>query len=207
MKTDSDIRVLVVDDDPMVSEMIFGRLDGTRYKVAGQAANGRQAVDMVQTLHPDVVLMDIEMPEMNGIEATRQIMKTCPTPVVMLTAYQQIKIVQEAGDAGAGAYLTKPPRLPDIDRAVTIAMVRFDDMQKLRVLNTALQETNLKLQEALNNVEKLSGLLPICASCKKIRDDKGYWNQLEVYIEEHSEILFSHGICPDCAELIYGDKE
>jgi len=69
-----------------------------------------------------------------------------------------------------------------------------------------------ELQEALTKVKKLSGLLPICASCKKIRDDKGYWNQIEGYIRDHSEAEFSHGICPDCARKLYpelyeGEKE
>ena len=62
------------------------------------------------------------------------------------------------------------------------------------------------LQRALDDVKTLEGLLPICASCNKIRDDKGYWNQLEVYIEDHSDALFSHGICPDCAKKLYGES-
>ena len=61
-----------------------------------------------------------------------------------------------------------------------------------------------KLQEALNNIKTLKGLLPICANCKKIRDDKGYWNQIEAYIKEHSDAEFSHSICPSCAEKLYG---
>lgn len=62
-----------------------------------------------------------------------------------------------------------------------------------------------ELQEALSKVKQLSGFLPICASCKKIRDDKGYWNQIESYIRSHSEAEFSHGICPECAEKLYPD--
>jgi hypothetical protein len=61
------------------------------------------------------------------------------------------------------------------------------------------------LQKALQDVKTLSGLLPICASCKKIRDDKGYWNILEQYISKHSGAEFSHGICPDCAQKMYPD--
>jgi hypothetical protein len=60
-----------------------------------------------------------------------------------------------------------------------------------------------ELQEAVNNIKTLSGMLPICASCKKIRDDKGYWTQIEAYVSEHSEAEFSHGICPDCAKKLY----
>jgi PAS domain S-box-containing protein len=62
-----------------------------------------------------------------------------------------------------------------------------------------------ELQQALANVKTLSGLLPICANCKKIRDDKGYWNQIESYISEHSEAVFSHGICPECTKQLYPD--
>jgi hypothetical protein len=66
-----------------------------------------------------------------------------------------------------------------------------------------LHDTIEELQDALDNVKLLSGLLPICASCKKIRDDNGDWNQIEFYIKEHSEAEFSHGICPDCAKTLY----
>ncbi len=62
------------------------------------------------------------------------------------------------------------------------------------------------LKRALDEVKMLKGLIPICASCKKIRDDKGYWNQIESYIEQHSDAAFSHGLCPDCLDEIYGDK-
>lgn len=63
-----------------------------------------------------------------------------------------------------------------------------------------------QLQSTLKQVKQLSGLLPICSSCKKIRDDKGYWNQIESYIHDHSDAEFSHGLCPDCAEQMYGDQ-
>jgi hypothetical protein len=61
------------------------------------------------------------------------------------------------------------------------------------------------LQRAISEVRTLRGIFPICASCKKIRDDKGYWTQIEAYIREHSEAEFSHGICPDCTQKLYGE--
>ncbi len=61
------------------------------------------------------------------------------------------------------------------------------------------------LQDALAKIKTLSGILPICASCKKIRDDRGYWNQVEAYVRDHSDAEFSHGICPDCAKKLYPD--
>jgi hypothetical protein len=88
------------------------------------------------------------------------------------------------------------------------------ELKKLQVKHkteTAKQEAeifrlkNIELQEALEQVKKLSGLLPICANCKKIRDDGGYWHDVAVYIDQHSEAKFSHGICPDCVKKLYPD--
>jgi len=83
--------------------------------------------------------------------------------------------------------------------------------QKLRdsyeTLEDKVQERTRELQEALSEVKQLSGLLPICATCKKIRDDKGYWNTLEAYIEKHSDASFSHGLCSECSDELYGDKD
>ena len=78
-----------------------------------------------------------------------------------------------------------------------------NELHERKIMEKVLHEEWAKLDEALANVKTLSGLLPICASCKKIRDDSGYWNQIEVYIHEHSEAEFSHGLCPDCAEKLY----
>jgi len=74
-------------------------------------------------------------------------------------------------------------------------------------LEEMVEVRTMELQEALTEVKKLSGFLPICAACKKIRDDQGYWKQVETYIEEHSEAEFSHSICPDCTESLYGFSE
>jgi hypothetical protein len=68
-----------------------------------------------------------------------------------------------------------------------------------------LKKLNLELETALDEIKELSGLLPICAACKKIRDDQGYWQQIEYYVSEHAQVQFSHGICPDCAAALYPD--
>jgi hypothetical protein len=77
---------------------------------------------------------------------------------------------------------------------------------KIRLADAEKSKVIADLQEALAKVNTLSGFLPICASCKKIRDDKGYWNQIEAYISEHSEAEFSHSICPKCSEKLYPDN-
>ncbi len=74
---------------------------------------------------------------------------------------------------------------------------------RLRKFNLDLKKTVSELQEALERINTLQGILPICASCKKIRDDKGYWNQVEDYIQDRSEAEFTHGICPECTKKLY----
>ncbi|MBW2410658.1 MAG: PAS domain S-box protein [Deltaproteobacteria bacterium] len=86
-------------------------------------------------------------------------------------------------------------------------MASFIDITKRKEIEEDREKLINKLQNALNKIKTLSGIIPICASCKKIRDDKGYWNQLENYINEHSEAHFSHGICPECAEKLYPDLQ
>jgi PAS domain S-box-containing protein len=85
------------------------------------------------------------------------------------------------------------------------AVVTFTDITLRKQAEVERERLIAELQEALAKVKTLSGLLPICASCKKIRDDKGYWNQIEVYIGDRAEVDFSHGICPDCAKRLYPD--
>ncbi len=82
---------------------------------------------------------------------------------------------------------------------------RLNVLNLLNERNRALMLEKQNLEDALAHIKTLSGLLPICASCKRIRDDKGYWNQLEKYFSEHSDLLFSHGICPECLEKLYRD--
>ncbi|MBN1935305.1 MAG: response regulator transcription factor [Anaerolineae bacterium] len=202
------VRVLIAEDDLLVCEMIRGLLQDGGYQVVGEAVNGHQVIDLIVQLEgtpqrPDVVLMDVEMPEMNGVEATQQILAEHPLPVVALTAYETPDWVRRMTDAGIGAYLVKPSNAREIERAITVAMARFKDMQKVQHLNAELAARNRKLEAALAHVKLLQGLLPICAHCKKIRDDSGYWHDIDVYLSEHTDTQFTHGLCPDCQIKLY----
>ena len=163
MEQQKNIRVLIAEDNFMVREMIRARLEEVGYIVAGEAIDGRMALDMAQSLRPDVVLMDIEMPDVDGIEATRRIFQLCPTPVVMLTAHETASLVQRASQAGAGAYLVKLPKSTEIERAITIAIARFDDMMELRRLNEELDAfahtAAHDLQNPLNLIINYAALL------------------------------------------------
>lgn len=197
---DKSIKILVAEDDYLVSEEIIRSLRVKGYINIIEAADGEEAFEKTCSLRPDIVLMDIMMPKLDGLEATRKILECCPTPVVILSAFESQDSVKSAAVAGVGAYLTKPPRPGELERAIAIALARHADMLELRRLNK-------ELEQALNKVKTLSGMLSICASCKKIRDDKGYWKQMETYVSEHSEALFSHGYCPECAEKAMEDIE
>jgi two-component system sensor histidine kinase/response regulator len=152
MSHQGKVRVLIAEDDYLVSEMIKGLLEEAGYSVIGGAAGGVEAVAMVKSLRPDVVLMDVKMPDRDGIEATRIIQECCPTPVVMLTAFETPELLARASEAGAGAYLVKPSSLREMERAITIAMARFEDMMELRRLNADLQARNEELDAFAHTV-------------------------------------------------------
>jgi len=141
---------LIAEDDYLVGEMIRGLLEEMGYTVVGEAADGLEAVEMTQSLQPDVVLMDIKMPDMDGVEATRLVYERCPTPVVVLSAYETEELIEEASEAGVGAYLIKPPNGRELERAIVIATARFDDMMELRryagQLEQRVQERTAQLQ-------------------------------------------------------------
>jgi PAS domain S-box-containing protein len=86
---------------------------------------------------------------------------------------------------------------------ITGAVLVFQDITERKRAEEEREQLILELWDALAKVKTLRGLLPICAHCKKIRDDEGYWNQLEAYIQEHSEVEFTHGICPECTKKLY----
>jgi transcriptional regulator with PAS, ATPase and Fis domain len=85
------------------------------------------------------------------------------------------------------------------------AVETLQDITRLKQVEEEKQRLNVELTDAMNQLKTLRGLIPICAACKKIRDDKGYWNQIETYVEEHSEAVFSHGLCPECFQQYFPD--
>ena len=92
------------------------------------------------------------------------------------------------------------------NRTRAIRKQRHELELRVKERTSELEMANRDLKDALNNVQLLQGLLPICASCKKIRDDKGYWHQVETYIRDHTEVQFSHGMCPDCFSKIMNES-
>ena len=122
-------RVLLADDEALIRMGLRVILHDLGYDVVGEASDGQEAVEKAAALDPDVIIMDIKMPVMDGLEATRRIMATHPAPVIVLTAYGQQSLTEEAADAGVLAYLMKPVREADIAPAIEVARARFAELR------------------------------------------------------------------------------
>lgn len=190
-------KILIVEDEGIVALQIKGSLEEMGYAVVDIYSSGEEALENIGALSPDLVLMDIKLRgEMDGIETAARIRKQYNVPVIYLTAHSEPGTFKMAKLTEPYGYVLKPFNVQELKIAVELALHKHRiDMEKEKLTN--------ELKDALEKVKLLSGMLPICSACKKVRDDKGYWNQIEVYIREHSEAEFSHGICPDCAKRLY----
>lgn len=200
------IRVVIAEDDLVICDAVSQMLVSNGYNIVGVVSNGRDAVRMTCDLKPDVVIMDIRMDKLDGLKAAAQIQKKCPTPVVVLTSFENEELVKKATRSGVGAYLKKPPKVSDLIRSIEVSIARHSDMIKVKSLNEKLRKKNLLLKKALSEVRILKGILPICSNCKKIRNDKGYWERVESFIEKNSDAYFTHSLCETCSDQLYGNE-
>jgi len=158
----------------------------------------------------DLILMDIQMPDINGIETCRRIKEVerfRDIPIIMVTAMAQREKLQLAFAAGAMDYINKPVNKIELRARVGSALKLKQEMDSRKAREQELKKRTQELEQALREVKVLRGFIPICASCKKIRNDRGYWQLVEAYIREHSEAEFSHGICPDCIKKFFPGVE
>ena len=191
------INILVVEDDPNVCIVLTARLESLGYHICGTAETGLEAISGVYRHHPDIVTMDILLKgEMNGIEAAAKIAEGSDVPIIYMTCLSDQKVFDRAIKTNPYSYITKPYDINELRSAIEIAMVKHEAAKERESLIA-------QLQKALQEVKTLSGLLPICASCKKIRNDDESWQQIEDYIASHSDADFTHGICPECAHQLY----
>ena len=190
--------ILIVDDIPTNLDVLFKQLELSNFRVL-VAQDGASAIRQAEFARPDIILLDVMMPDLDGFETCRRLKAneiTSEIPVIFMTALSDIDSKVKGFEVGGVDYVTKPIRWQEVFARVTTHT-------KLRTLQKDLQEKNVELQEALDNIKVLKGLLPICTSCKKIRDDQGYWQQVEIYIHDHSEADFTHGFCPGCIQELY----
>lgn len=140
------IRVLIAEDDYLVSETIKHALNDIGYELVGKATDGLEAIEMACSIRPDVVLMDIQMPELDGLQASSEIQKRCPMPIVILTAHDSKEFIEKAVEVGVSAYLTKPPKPSEIRRAIIIALARHGDFIELQKTCEEIKFKNLALE-------------------------------------------------------------
>ena len=150
----------------------------------------------------DVVVTDLKMPGMDGIELLAKLMskpKSEQIPVIMLTGKGDEEVAVETMHLGAADYLVKESiTCESLQRAILNAIEKLRLHQQAEEYNRKLKQKVRELQETLTLVKQLEGLLPICMFCKRIRNDQNQWHYIEEYIEEHSEAVFTHSLCPEC---------
>ncbi|KAB8139780.1 response regulator [Chloroflexia bacterium SDU3-3] len=148
-------RILVAEDNDLVALTLEEQLKGLGYDVIGVARTGAEAIELASRLTPDVIIMDIRMPEVDGTEATARINAQHPTPIIMLTAYTDRETIRRAENAGALGYLVKPVNEVELTPAINIALARFRELQDLRSKVDELSES----LEARKVVERAKGIL------------------------------------------------
>ncbi len=194
--------ILIVDDIPRNLQVLALLLDKAGYRVS-MAMEGGRALEMIKVEPPDLILLDVMMPGLDGLEVCRRLQAdeaVRDIPVIFLTARAELEDLEEGFRLGAVDYVTKPFRGAELLARVAIHVRLRQALERERELRRSLEDT-------LAQVKTLSGLLPICARCKKIRDDNGYWNQIEAFISAHSDADFTHGICPECSSALYPEME
>jgi len=197
------MRILIAEDDLTSRTVLVGVLKKEGYEVTA-AVNGVEAWQALQQPDPPALaILDWMMPEMNGLEVVYRV-RALPTDrppyLIMLTCKGDKADIIAGLDAGANDYLAKPFHVGELRARVRVG-------RRLVEVETALAAKIEELRQAFDQIKTLRGIVPICASCKQIRDDRGYWNQVEVYVRDHTEAQFSHGICPDCIKKLYPDFE
>jgi DNA-binding response OmpR family regulator len=204
--------ILVADDTPKMLLLMEGYLRAFGCSSVSTVPSARAAfeflandLDSLSDQSTDLILMDVNMPGVDGIEACRRI-KTdvdyADIQIIMVSAATDTEHLVGAFDAGAMDYITKPINKLEMEVRVRSALTLKHAMDSEKRTNAVLYGKNQELQDALTKVKQLKGLLPICSSRKKIRDDSGYWSSVEGYISQHSDADFSHAVCPECIRKI-----
>ena len=197
--------ILIVDDDPTNLQLLYEYLQDAGFRVL-IAEDGESALQRACHTLPNIILLDVMMPDIDGFETCRRLKESEQTqniPIIFMTALSDTVDEVKGLQLGAVDYITKPIQVETVLARLNTHLKIQEMQQALQQQNEELQFKNQLLQEALDTVKTLRGLLPICANCKSIRDDAGYWHQVEDFIKTHSEADFSHSICPDCFLKLY----
>lgn len=188
--------VLVAEDDTISRRTVVAALTKGGNHVV-EAQNGVQALEVLQEPNaPRLAILDWMMPGLDGIQLCKNLKAGndgITRYLILVTSKGERQDVVDGLEAGADDYIIKPFDAEELRARVRVGF-RVLDLQE----NLAHRVN--ELEEALYQIKQLQGLLPMCSYCKKIRDDGNYWRRVEEYLAHHSEVRFSHGICPACYE-------
>ncbi len=192
------MKILVADDDSVSRRVLEATLAKWGYEVL-VVTDGPEAWQRLRSRETSgLAILDWMMPGMDGLEICRKVRASLPSlPIylILLTGRDsQVDLVRGL-EAGADDYMTKPFDPGELRARIRVAQ-RVIDLQR------SLAARVSELEDALQRVKQLQGLLPICSYCKKIRDDRNYWEQVDTYLARHTQAEFTHGICPDCYENV-----
>ncbi len=198
-----EVAVLYVEDEELTRAAVSAPL-GRRVKTLLQAKNGKEGLELFRQHRPGIVITDIRMPVMDGLAMAREIKALDEkTQIIVTTAHNDTRYFLDAIDIGIDRYVLKPIDHEKLFSGLEKCMATINREQERQRHQQERDNLIAELQEALATIKTLHGILPICSSCKKIRDDKGAWTQMEAYITEHTDAEFSHGICSECAQKLY----
>ena len=191
------LRILLIEDNEDDFILFKQLLSKSRFLSAELlwAKRIREALPMIAEGNIDLILTDLALPDGKGFETIKKLNEVVKkVPIIVLTSNSDERLALYILRAGAQDYLIKG----QVTTYDLVRSIRYSMERKALVA---------ELQESLDNIKTLKGLLPICSSCKKIRNDQGYWKTVEAYIQEHSHAQFTHGLCPQCMTKYFQSLE
>ena len=189
-------RILIVEDEAIVACDIQAQLESFRYEVPAIAASGDEALHLAAETVPDLVLMDIKLKgDLNGVQVADILRRKHGIQLVFLTANSEEEMLQRAKLTEPLNYVLKPYHEKELRIAVEFALYRAK-------MDWEREQLTRQLEQALAEAKTLRGLIPICAWCRKIRTDDGFWLSVENYLEQNTDATCSHGICPECMDKV-----
>lgn len=196
------MKIIVADDEPVSRRLVQAILHQGGHEVL-PAEDGGKAWELLCRNSAHMLIADWMMPGLDGLELVKRIRTQLDSDayvyIIILTAKQQREALLKGLEAGADDYIRKPFSRDEL-------ILRVNAGKRVLQWEEQLRQKNRELQKTLAEVKQLKGIIPICMHCKKIRDDRNYWHQLESYMMANAGADFSHSICPECLEKHYGDK-
>jgi DNA-binding response OmpR family regulator len=192
------VQILIAEDDAVSRRLLVASLAKRNHEPI-VARDGAEAWKVLESPNaPPMAILDWMMPAIEGTELVRRLRVAEGDPlrpcyVILLTSRESHDDIVAGFAAGADDYVTKPFDMRELEARIRVGVRMIELRQKLR-------DRVSQLEEALDKVHTLQGLLPICAYCKRIRDDRNYWNEVESYLVKLSGAELSHGVCPECFE-------